>query len=350
MDEDQNRYLWDGSGVPDPDIEALERMLSEYRYVARPLEEASAPSGPLVSSGKRSPRRGVHRAVAAGAMAAALVVGFLTIRSRFQWSSGQPWRVVVVAGRPLVEDAPIRGAGELRVGQTLETDARSQARLEIGNIGTLTIAPSSRVRLLATRTRHHRIALDYGSIEARTWAPPFSFAVETSSASLFDLGCAFTLRMDRGGTGLVRVDSGWVQFELGDQQSVVPAGAEAVTRPTLGPGTAYLGDAPTEFKAALASFDTSAEGSETRSRAVAVVLSTARPRDAMTLLSLMGKVDRSTRERVLDVLARSVPIPPGATREQVLDLETKALDLYWKKLGLGNPKSWIMRWRDVVGD
>lgn len=348
MDEDQNPYLWDRTGATDSEIESLERTLAEFRYVARPLEERAsrpAPATPI------STRRLGRWALAAGAIAAVLAVGFLTIRSRFQWSTGQAWRVVVVEGHPVVQETVVRDAGgELGVGETLETDARSRARLEIGNIGTLTIGPSSRVRLLATRTRHHRIALDYGSIDARTWAPPFSFAVETSSSSLFDLGCAFTLRMDRDGTGVVGVDSGWVEFELGDLQSVVPAGAEAITRPKLGPGTACLRDARPEFKAALAAFDTSAEGSEARSSAVGILLSTSRPQDSITLLNVLGKVERPERERVLDVLTRSVPIPRGVTREEVLDLQTKAMDLYWKELGLGNPKSWLMHWRDVVGD
>src|SRR5450432_1529918 len=159
MNEDQNPYLWDRTGTPDPEIEALERTLAEFRYVARPLEEkASSPAPPA----RISTRRFGRWVLAAGAIAAVLAVGLLAIRSRFQWSTGQAWRVVVVEGHPIVQKTVVRDSGELGVGETLETDSRSRARLEIGNIGTLTIAPNSRVRLLATRTRHHRIALDYG--------------------------------------------------------------------------------------------------------------------------------------------------------------------------------------------
>jgi hypothetical protein len=361
MDEEKNPYLWDRSGAPDTEIAELERALGEFRYVPRPLREGAPLPRDLASTetfGKASrastagisPRLLRRRVLGFGAIAAALLVGFVAIRSRFHWQTGQAWKVATIAGSPIVERVVVRNAGELRVGQILETDGRSRARLEIGNIGTLTVEPNSRVRLLATRTRHHRIALDYGSIEARTWAPPFTFAIDTASSSLFDLGCAFTLRMDREGSGLVRVDAGWVQFELGDQQSVVPAGAEAITRPNLGPGTPCFQDARPEFKAALATFDTSPEGSDARARAIDVLLANARPRDAITLMSLLPKVDRPQRDRVLDVLARFVPIPKGVTREQILDLQMKAMDRYWRELGLGNPKSWLMHWRDVIGD
>lgn len=349
MDEEKNPYLWDKSGPPDAEIVELERTLAEFRYVAKPVDDRAR----NVSGGWTapvSPLRLGRWVLVTAAIAAALFVGFLAVRSRFQWRPGHAWKVSAVAGGPVVESVAIRDVGELRVGQILETDTRSRARLEIGNIGTLTVGPNSRVRLLATRTRHHRIALDYGSIEARTWAPPFTFAIDTASSSLFDLGCAFTLRMDREGFGLVRVDAGWVQFELGDQQSVVPAGAEAITRPKLGPGTPCFQDARPEFKTALATFDTSPEGSDTRARAIDVLLASARPRDTITLMSLLPKVDRPQRERMLDVLARFVPLPEGVNRGQILDLQMKAMDRYWRELGLGNPKSWLMHWRDVIGD
>jgi hypothetical protein len=349
-DDEKNPYLWDRSGAPDAEIKELERTLAAFRHVPRPLDAGAGPPRSRAFVAEHSPRRLRRWMVGVGAIAAALFVGLVAIRSHFHWRAEAPWRVDALTGSPRVERVAIRTAGELAVGQILETDSRSRARLEIGSIGTLTLEPNSRVRLLATRTRHHRIALDYGSIEAHTWAPPFSFAIDTPSSSLFDLGCAFTLRMDRDGTGLVGVSAGWVQFELGDQQSVVPAGAEAVTRPGLGPGTPFLRDAGPEFKAALAAFDTSPEGSAARARAVETLLATARARDAISLLSLFRKVDRAQRERVLEVLARFVPIPAGVAREGILELQTKEMDRYWEELGLGNPKSWIMRWKDVVGD
>ena len=35
--EPQNDYLWDRSGAPDPEIQRLESVLSEFRYDERPL-------------------------------------------------------------------------------------------------------------------------------------------------------------------------------------------------------------------------------------------------------------------------------------------------------------------------
>jgi hypothetical protein len=139
-----------------------------------------------------------------------------------------------------------------------------------------------------------------------------------------------------------------VQFEYGDFETLIPAGAEAITRPDSGTGTAYFIDASPEFKAALATFDTSQEGSDARAHALNLVLSMARPHDAMTLLNLLRKVERPQRERVLDVLSRFVPLPAGVTHRQVLDLQPDAMDRCWRGLGFGNPKSWIRHWPDVL--
>jgi ferric-dicitrate binding protein FerR (iron transport regulator) len=203
MSEETNRYLWDGSGPADPAVEQLETALSRFRYVARPLawERAAAPRA------RGSWFRGWRLATgAAFAAAAVILAAFLAVRSRLEWTPGAPWKVNAVAGAPQVESNRIVDGAQLAVGQALETDAASRARLRIGGIGVLDVAPNSRVRLLATGEKRHRVALDYGTIEAHTWAPPFSFAVDTPSSALFDLGCSFTLHVDKDGYGTVHVD------------------------------------------------------------------------------------------------------------------------------------------------
>jgi hypothetical protein len=59
--------------------------------------------------------------------------------------------------------------------------------------------------LVAARWTDHRLALDHGAIEARIWAPPRLFFVETPSARAVDLGCVYTLEVDRAGAGRLSV-------------------------------------------------------------------------------------------------------------------------------------------------
>src|SRR6202167_5401886 len=109
-------------------------------------------------------------------------------------------------------------------------------------MGAIEIEPNTKVWLIATRAGRHRIALQSGMIAARLWAPPATLYVDTPSATAIDLGCAFTVQVDEKGSGRLRVTSGWVQFQLGDRKVVVPAGAAALTRPGVGPGTPFFED------------------------------------------------------------------------------------------------------------
>jgi hypothetical protein len=146
----------------------------------------------------------------------------------------------------------------------------------------------------------------------------------------------------------VQVTSGWVEFETPSRSVIIPAGAEAVTRPELGPGTPYFSDAAPTFKTAVSTFDSHPDNDGARAAALASIVAGARPHDAITLLSLLNQLPPPQRAMVLDRLDVFVPIPDGYSREDVLNLRTDAMDAYWKALHLGSPKSWLMNWKDVL--
>src|SRR5438309_2159785 len=153
MNQSGSDYLWDRSGEPDPEIAELESLLSAFRYRPRPL--------PVVAM----PRRRWRIAVSLAAAAIVLVVtGALLLRARLMWRNGEPWQVTPLTGAPRVSGTAFTGRTRLAVGEVLETDASSRARVRIAAIGSMEVEPGSRLRLVTTRTRHHRLALDFGTI------------------------------------------------------------------------------------------------------------------------------------------------------------------------------------------
>jgi hypothetical protein len=343
-----NSYLWDKTGAAPPEVEQMEAALARFRYQPQPLawERATAFEKPR--------RLFAWRWAFVAAAAVVLISMALSVASRFTWRPGEPWRVTALAGAPRIADSQFTGAAKLSVGETLETDGASRARLHVASLGVIEVDPGTRLRLIATTAKHHRIALDYGTISARMWAPPFSLAVETQSAALFDLGCAFTMHAEPGGYGTVHVTSGWIKFEDSERNITVPAGGEAVTRPGIGPGTPYFSDAAPQFKLAIARFDTHRGDAGVRAAAVDQIVAESRPRDAFTLLNLLHEVPAGEGGRILDRLSSFVPIPSGYTREDVLAFRMPAMNAYWDavrdSLHLDNPKSWIMNWRDLLAD
>jgi ferric-dicitrate binding protein FerR (iron transport regulator) len=324
-------YLWSGRGKPDPDVERLEELLRRFRH--EPSDWKTAPHASV-----RRPRRAL--VLAWSGLAAAVLIAAVVGTWWFSRGSRDGWEVSTLAGRPTIEGKGVGERTRLSLGARLATDAVSRASVRIGRIGEVEIGPSSSVRLVRADVTDNRLALERGVLRARIWAPPRLFFVETPSATAVDLGCAYTLEVDAGGAGLLRVTLGWVAFDDHGRESFVPEGAACRTRPGLGPGTPWFEDAPTPLTEALERLDARPDDRG----ALSVVLSEARPRDALTLWHLLSKLSDDGRALVFDRLAEIVSLPASVTREGILAHDREMLDTAWDALGLG-VTSWWRLWK-----
>jgi hypothetical protein len=237
--------------------------------------------------------------------------------------------VVALVGAPTIGGSPITGAASLRVGASLTTNTASTARLKVADIGSVTVLPGSRVRLLRTDDGHeHRLALDEGKIEAFITAPPRLFYVETPAALAVDYGCAYTLEADEAGNGDLRVTLGWVVLEAKDGASTVPMGARCLMREARPPGTPFFATATDRLTAALEAFDFAAGGPA----ALDTILDEAGPRDTLTLWHLLARTDAKSRARVYERLAALNPPPSGVTADGIAALDPAQLDLWWNQI------------------
>ncbi len=259
------------------------------------------------------------------------------------------WNVARLNGAPRIDSALVNDRAKLGIGQWLETDTNSRARIDVGDIGQVEIDPNTRVRLLETNPNEHRLELARGRLSASVSAPPKLFFVNTPSGVAEDLGCAYTLEVDDAGNSLLRVTLGWVALQLKDRESFVPAGAACSTRPGIGPGTPYFEDASESFRSALTKVDFES-GAQDHHKSLEALLSHARVRDTLTLWHLLGRVEGVDRARVYDRMIELTPIPQGVTREGVLALDQQMLDSWKDKLELSwgdYPSSPMKLWRKV---
>jgi len=292
---------------------------------------------------------------------AGVAVGLLLVAGFIGWwfysrESRPFWEVARLNGSPRIGLSRMDETGRLAVGQWLETDGSSRAKIEVGSIGHVEIDPNTRVRLIETKPTEHRLELARGKMSAKIWAPPRLFFVDTPSAVAADLGCAYTLEVDDSGAGLLHVTSGWVALQLKDRESMVPAGAACATRPGVGPGTPYFEDASQTFKTALSKLDFEPGDTQwSKIPALNLVLMEARPKDTLTLWHLLYRVEGKDRELVFERMATLAPPPKDVTREGVLQLDDKMLHL-WKGY-LENSwshdsalkKTWINLWTRALG-
>jgi len=261
-------------------------------------------------------------------------------------SSSASWEIATIVGTPRVGANVLVGEGRIAVGQTLTTDAGSRAKMEVSDIGQVTVDESTRVRLAETRGGHHRLALERGTLHATITAPPGQFVVSTPSATATDLGCIYSLHVNDDGSGMLSVEVGWVAFEERGHESFVPAGASSRTDRVNGPGTPRYDDTDQAFREAIDEVDNGRDPGR-RAASLRFVLAHARGRDAMTLWHLIPRVTGAERIAVVDALQARVPAPTGVSRDAVLRVDRAALDQWWDTLGL-DEASWWRKWKRPV--
>lgn len=314
-------YLWDRTGEPDAELAHLEKLLHAFRF---------SPSWRAPAVIHRAPTfRFNARWLVAAAAFLVLAGAFVIARKIHNTGPLTSWMLSLSDGQ----------SSPMRVGQVIETANRTSGSIMSEFIGRIEIEPDSRLRLIAATTNQQRLALDRGTIHAFIWAPPALFVVDTPSAKAVDLGCQYTLQVDKKGVGLLTVEMGWVAFDWRGAESFIPAGAACRTRPGHGPGTPYFLDASPQFKKATAEFDLN--GGKV---ALSTVLSSARKGDALTLWHLLQRVPSNERGEVFDRLVQLVPLPPDVTRDAVLRGDRRSVDAIWNALDLGNT-SWWREWK-----
>jgi hypothetical protein len=274
----------------------------------------------------RKPRhtRYILAPVAALLLAAVLLASFWM----FNRMRNSTWQVVRLDGAPQINSTRINHTGDFAVGELLETDSASRARVSIGKIGHVDVEPNTRLRLISTRMTEQRIQLERGKLQATISAPPRIFFVDTPSAQAVDLGCAYTLEVDEQGNGILHVTAGWVAFVLNGYEAKVPAGAACSTRPDKGPGTPCFVDASPEFQSNLEKVDFGI-GSK---QVLESLLDGARLRDTLTLFHLLFRVKQEERKDVYDKLATYAPPPADVTREGILQLDPEMMASYRERL------------------
>jgi hypothetical protein len=297
-------YLWSRGGEPDDEdaeIARLERVLGRLRYRERPLRE------PRWTRLVQTKYALWWLAAAAAVLVVGVVVASMMTRgavSGWQFASGGRLR-----------------AGDLIEAGKIESDATGEVRVDSG----------SRLRL----TREDTFNLERGTIHAFIWAPPGKFVVDTPSAKTIDLGCRYTLQVSQNGTGLLKVEMGWVAFESRGVESFIPAGAACVTRPVRGPGTPYFMDASPALTGALERFDNASDAA-----ALEQAIASTRARDALTLWHLLTRTRGEQRAEVYTRFAAVVNLPREVSRDAILRGDPAAFDAAWNALDLGDTNWW----------
>jgi hypothetical protein len=323
MNDDQpdDGFLWDRTGVEDPQVVRLERALQPYRLAARAPRSAPRP---------RRPRLRIVALAAAASVLAALPFVFR------RDGTGPAYRVETLEGSAQVEGGAANGV--LRAGDALVTDGRSRVRLEVEGAGDVVLEPGTRLRVerpeRGAQGAEHLLYLERGTVVASIFAAPRAFQVGTPAGIAVDLGCIYRTTVEQDGATRLAVVSGQVSFEAEGRRAIVPSGAWCRARPGVGPGPAFREDASAAWVAAVERVE---QDPDPPREALDPVLEGARgEEDALTLWHLLEHPSGEVRAAVLDALAELNPPPRDVDRAALLGGDRAALDRWRQAM----PWSW----------
>lgn len=296
-------YLWDRRGE-DAEVARLEQLLSPLAHDA-PLDE--------LRLHRRRARWPLWIGIAT-AVAAAFVLVLVWPRASGEGGACIGLGMVFESEGTVACNGEQLAIGVLPVGGQLATGAH-QAEITIADIGTATLGANTIVRLDQTSIgKRHQLFLQEGKMHAKVLAPPKIFAVATPSAQVTDLGCEYTLEIDRTGAGSIHVLTGKVELETGGGAVVMaPAGTHGRLLPGRRASLPLSDRAGPQITAAVAELEAG------KPEAIDKVLAAATRVDAITIANLVRVAPATTKRRVLERLAQLVPAPQCTTIDEALE-------------------------------
>lgn len=327
-----DRYLWDRSGTPDPEVVRLEKLLEPLRHRgSMPEIQESGPPPP------DHPRRRSALLLIAASIAIVIAAGaMLALRSPL-------WEVQLLDVGEAMETPRLISQSRVERGDVIETRQDEQALLRMGPIGEVEVDPMSRLRVVRTALRQSRLALDRGIIHARISAPPRLFFVSTPVGEAIDLGCAYTLETDEDGNGLLSVTLGWVALETRQGSAYVPAGYDCRMDADGRLGTPVSRRTDSALRAAVQSWDRNRASAGERHRLLSVILRNASEQDGITLWHLLRETGSFERRLIVARSDELDLLPVGIDSRALEQGQRDAIAEWGRSLGI-HPARWWVSW------
>lgn len=142
----------------------------------------------------------------------------------------------------------------------------------------------------------------------------------------------YLLRVDEKENSKVEVFSGWLEVKSGDESYIIPEGYKMKIIEDATVGIPYLSESKPEFVQLLDDYLFGGKNSASLS----VVLLSVSDSDAITLWNLLKKVKPNQRNEVYEKLVELVFAPEGVTKDNILNLDQNALQLWLNEI------EWLM--------
>jgi hypothetical protein len=237
------------------------------------------------------------------------------------------WKVTNLSGITIVASNIIGTVDSLKPGDWLETKDSSRAVLDVPGLGSVTIEPNTKLKIVKSDTNEQRISLEYGTINANINAKPRTFYVDSKSATAIDLGCSYTYTVYQNGDGILYVKQGMVSLQAHGRESLVPEGKFCLAKPGIGPGTPFRENTSAALKDALIKYDFEKGGE----KEVETILKNAQRSDVVTLINLLSRVDEANKTKVYYHISHYAPPPKNIPKDSIPRIDIQDLNEWIQK-------------------
>ena len=237
------------------------------------------------------------------------------------------WKVTKLSGITIVASNIIGAVDSLKPGDWLETKDSSRAVLDVPGLGKVTVEPNTRLQIVKSDSNEHRIALDYGTINADINSKPRTFFVDSKSATAVDLGCSYTYTVYKNGDGILYVKQGMVSLESNGRESLVPEGKFCLAKPGIGPGTPFRENTSAALKDALIKYDFEKGGE----KEVETIIRNSRKSDMVTLINLLPRVNNVNKTKLYNHISHYTPPPRHVPKDSIPKMDFKDLNEWIQK-------------------
>lgn len=238
-----------------------------------------------------------------------------------------PWGVKALEGTPLINGRADSNY-KLDQGESLLTDEKSRAVVEVPKVGNVEVGYSTLLFLEKGKDGNNKISLKNGSIKIVNSADLPDLAIIMKNSEVIDRSGEFALKVDENENGKLNVNYGFVEIKYMKESFLINEAHVCEIRNGFRPGTPYRIDASDTLKKAVQLFDFNNGGE----KAVETIISAAKETDVLTLLALIPYVSQLQRQILFQEISNHFPPPEDVTRMGIIKLNLDMLYRWWEEI------------------
>jgi hypothetical protein len=238
-----------------------------------------------------------------------------------------PWEVRTIRGTVLINGLPNR-SNKIYQDEILSTEENSIAEINIPKVGSITVAPNTKIIFERTKDGDNKISLELGTVKISNSNYTPSFQIRIKNHIVIDRSGEFSVTVDDAKNTNITVNYGFVEIQNNEENIFMCKGFICNIRNGDLACVPYRLEASDSLKKELIIFNAQANGDDS----IEKIIPLTKQQDAPTLLTLIPRASQLKRQSLYQAIANYFPPPEGVTRMGIIKGDSQMLFLWWQDI------------------